>query len=259
MNTRLGKSSSFAFSKSFQPVTTCLLIILLWQLVVWGFALPKYIVPTPVDVWEAFIHQPSVILRHTWVTLQEIVAGLVLGSVFGVVSALLMLLSHRLNRWMMPILIVSQAIPVFALAPVLMLWFGYGMASKVVMSAIIIFFPITVCCYDGLNNTPNGFIELGKTFHLSRWQMLWRVRFPAAMPALASGFRVSVVIAPIGAVIGEWVGASEGIGYFMLQSNARMQTADMFSGLVVLSMLSICLYFSVNYCLTRWIDWDLSD
>lgn len=242
-----------------QAVCTTLMILALWKLVVMGFHLPKYILPLPMDVWMAFAHQPEVIFQHTWVTLQEIIVGLVLGVLVGIMSSLLMLMSARLNRWMMPILIISQAIPVFALAPILMLWFGYGMASKVVMSAIIIFFPITVCCYDGLRNTPKGYIELAQTFGLTRWQILWRVRFPAALPALASGLKVAVVIAPIGAVIGEWVGASAGLGYFMLQSNARMQTAEMFSALAVLSLLSVILYFSINYLLNRWINWDLSD
>ncbi|MFV0576438.1 MAG: ABC transporter permease [Vibrio sp.] len=245
-----------SLNKAVHALMTCAVILILWQAIVVLFALPKFIVPSPFDVFQSIVSQPANLLRHTWVTLQEILLGLVLGCWIGVSASLCMLMSKTLNRWLMPILIISQAIPVFALAPVLMLWFGYGMASKIVMSAIIIFFPITVCCYDGLNNTPKGYLELGQTFQLTRWQMLWRIRFPAALPALASGLRVAVVIAPIGAVIGEWVGASSGLGYFMLQSNARMQTADMFAALTVLSLVSISLYFIVNYLLNRLINWD---
>ncbi|OEF30150.1 ABC transporter permease [Vibrio rumoiensis] len=242
-----------------QMVITFAVILSIWQLCVVLFNLPKYIVPSPLNVWVSLHDQASLLLRHSIVTLQEIGLGLLLGVVLGLSSALILLLNSTINRWLLPVLIISQAIPVFALAPVLMLWFGYGIASKVVMSAIIIFFPITVCCYDGLKNTPKGYLELAKTFGLTPWQTLWRVKLPSALPALGSGLCVAVVIAPIGAVIGEWVGASAGLGYYMLQSNARMQTADMFAALFILSCLSIFLYFLTDFLLNRFIVWTASE
>ena len=163
--------------------------------------------------------------------------------------------SRTLSSWLLPVLIVSQAIPVFALAPILMLWFGYGMASKVVMAALIIFFPVTSACYDGLRRTPNEWIELANTMEASKLQMLWQIRLPAAMPSLASGLRVAAATAPIGAVIGEWVGSSRGLGYLMLHANARMQVDTVFAALIVLACLSLFLYFGVDYLLRRLIYW----
>lgn len=143
-------------------------ILGLWQLIVVAFNMPSFILPAPVDVLNRLLSRYDVLLVHTWVTAQEILLGLGLGLSMGLLFALQMLLFEPLKRWLLPILIASQAIPVFAIAPVLMLWLGYGIASKVVMAAIIIFFPVTTCCYDGLRNTPSGYLDLAKTMGASK-------------------------------------------------------------------------------------------
>ena len=232
------------------------IILGLWQLVVVVFDMPSFILPKPLDVFERLISRFDVLMKHTLVTGQEIVLGLLIGLSMGLFFALQMLLFKPLKRWLLPILSVSQAIPVFAIAPVLMLWLGYGIASKVVMAAIIIFFPVTTCCYDGLRNTPTGYLDLAKTMWASKWQMLKHIQLPAALPTLASGIRVAVVIAPIGAVAGEWVGSSEGLGYLMLQANARMIIDEMFAALFILALLSVSLYFITDKLLKKLIPWE---
>ena len=174
----------------------------------------------------------------------------------GLCFALQMLLFKPIKRWLLPILITSQAIPVFAIAPILMIWLGYGISSKIVMAAMIIFFPVTTCCYDGLKNTPTGYLDLAKTMGATKWKMLRHIQLPAALPTLASGIRVAVVIAPIGAVAGEWVGSSEGLGYLMLQANARMLIDEMFAALFILSALSVSLYFITDKLLKKLIPWE---
>ncbi len=231
-------------------------ILGLWQLVVVVFEMPSFILPAPAEVFIKLIERYDVLLKHTWVTAQEILLGLLLGLSMGLFFALQMLMFDPLKRWLLPILIASQAIPVFAIAPVLMLWLGYGIASKVVMAAIIIFFPVTTCCYDGLRNTPAGYLDLAKTMGASKWQLLRHIQLPAALPTLASGIRVAVVIAPIGAVVGEWVGSSEGLGYLMLQANARMIIDEMFAALFILAVLSISLYFVTDKLLKKAIPWE---
>lgn len=121
------------------------------------------------------------------------------------------------------------------------------------MAILIIYFPVTAACYDGLRNTPKAWLDLAKTFKPSPWRLLLKVRLPAALPAFASGFRIAVSIAPIGAVIGEWVGSSEGLGYLMIQANARMQVDLMFASLLILVAISLCLYFSIDWLLSRFI------
>lgn len=226
-----------------------------WQGIVSLFQLPGFILPAPFAVFRKLIQRHDVLLSHAAVTISEIVLGLAFGLGIGLVCALMMLLFNPVKRWLLPLLIASQAIPVFAIAPILMLWLGYGIASKVVMAAIIIFFPVTTCCYDGLRHTPQGYLDLAKTMNATTWQMLWHIRLPAALPALASGIRVAVVVAPIGAVVGEWVGASEGLGYLMLQANARMMIDEMFAALLILAGLSVSLYFATDYLLKRAIPW----
>ena len=136
-----------------------------------------------------------------------------------------------------------------------MVWFGYGMLSKVIMASLVIFFPVASACYDGLRQTPKTWLELAHTMQASAWQQLWQIRLPSALPALASGLRVAASIAPIGAVVGEWVGSSAGLGYMMLQANGRMQTDLMFACLFVLAWMAVILYFSLDAVLRRWIRW----
>lgn len=233
------------------------IILSLWQAVVMVFELPAFILPGPLDVFAKLLQRYDVLFKHTLVTAQEIILGLFLGLFMGLFFALQMLLFKPVKHWLLPILIASQAIPVFALAPVLMLWLGYGITSKIVMAALIIFFPVTTCCFDGLRNTPPGYLDLAQTMGATKWQMLRHIQFPASLPTLSSGIRVAVVIAPIGAIAGEWVGSSEGLGYLMLQANARMMIDEMFAALFILSLLSVLLYFVVEKLLKKFIPWEV--
>lgn len=238
-----------------RTIISTLVVITIWQSIVIIFAMPSFILPAPLAVFERLIERHEVLFKHTLVTAQEIVFGLLLGLFMGLFFALQMLLFKPVKHWLLPVLIASQAIPVFAIAPVLMLWLGYGMASKVVMAALIIFFPVTTCCYDGLRNTPKGYLDLAQTMGTTKWQLLRHIQLPASLPTLASGIRVAVVIAPIGAVAGEWVGSSAGLGYLMLQANARMMIDEMFAALLILSALSILLYFVTDKALKKLIPW----
>lgn len=251
-------TNNVRFKSIFNLAVTLCVILGLWQAVVIVFAMPSFILPAPLEVFEKLIQRRDVLFKHTFVTATEIVLGLLLGLFMGLFFALQMLLFTPIKRWLLPILITSQAIPVFAIAPLLMIWLGYGIASKIVMAAIIIFFPVTTCCYDGLRNTPSGYLDLVKTMGASKWQRLRHIQFPASLPTLASGIRVAVVIAPIGAVAGEWVGSSEGLGYLMLQANARMMVDEMFAALLILSVLSVALYFVTDRLLKKCIPWSVS-
>lgn len=257
-----GLTKSFKSSdKTLPPVLrilfTFMIIIAIWQAIVVLFDLPSFILPEPLAVFERLITRYEVLLKHSWVTTREILLGLLLGLSMGLCFALQMLLFKPIKRWLLPILITSQAIPVFAIAPILMIWLGYGISSKIVMAAMIIFFPVTTCCYDGLKNTPTGYLDLAKTMGATKWKMLRHIQLPAALPTLASGIRVAVVIAPIGAVAGEWVGSSEGLGYLMLQANARMLIDEMFAALFILSALSVSLYFITDKLLKKLIPWEV--
>lgn len=230
-------------------------LTLVWEAVVLVTTVPPYILPGPVTVAKAAVAQANPLLDHAIITLVEIVAGLLIGTLLGASSALLMIASLSLKRWLLPLLVISQAIPVFALAPVLILWFGYGMASKIAMAVLIIFFPVTAAFYDGLRNTEPEWLELARVMNAGPFATIRHIRIPAALPAFASGLRVATAVAPIGAVVGEWVGASKGLGFYMLHANARMQTDTMFAALAVLAIVALALYFTVDRIMIHVVYW----
>ncbi len=230
-------------------------LLVFWQGIIWITHVPRFILPSPFDVYMVLTERYALIAEHTLTTAIEIILGLLLGSTAGFLSALLLQAVRAIRPWLMPVLVISQAIPVFALAPILMLWFGYGMVSKVIMASLIIFFPVTAACYDGLRQTPRTWLYLAQTMQASAWQQLRYIRLPASLPSLASGLRVAASIAPIGAIVGEWVGSSSGLGYLMLQANARMQVDVMFACLFVLAVMALLVYFSMDYILRKSIPW----
>lgn len=218
----------------------------LWWLLVVLSGLPPFILPGPGRVAEAlWVHRAS-IAENAAVTLFEVLAGLVLGAGLGAATAILLALFPLARRIIRPMLVFFQAVPVFALAPILTLWFGYGIWSKLVMALIIIFFPVTSAFYDGLTRTPQGYLDLARVMQASPLAVMRRIRIPQALPALGSGLRLAAVYAPIGAVIGEWVGASQGLGYLMLLANGRAQTDVMFAALLVLATMTVLLHLAVN-------------
>ncbi len=229
-------------------------IFLLWQLIVSLFNLPPYILPTPWDVLHTWYERFPLIMFETKITVIETLLGLLLGVVLGCMAALAMAFFRPFSYWLFPILIISQAIPTFAIAPLLVIWFGYGMASKIATTVIMIFFPITSAFYDGLRSTEPGWLDLAKTMNAKKWRFFWYIRIPAALPHFASGLRVATAIAPIGAIVGEWVGASQGLGFLMLNANARMQIDLMFAGLFTLVIFSLILYFIIDIYLKS-ISW----
>ena len=234
---------------------TVLTVGLAWQGLVMLTGVAPFILPGPLAVIGALSGSFGLLLTHAGTTLAEILLGLALGTVLGAISALVLAHFRPARRWLLPLLVASQAVPVFALAPVLVLWLGFGMASKVAMAVLIIFFPVTAAFYDGLIRTDTGWLQLARFMGASPWRTLLHLRVPAALPACASGLRVATAVAPIGAVVGEWVGASAGLGYLMLHANARMQVDLMFAALLVLAVMALALYFAVDRLLRLATPW----
>lgn len=251
----MGAVLTAMLAKTLRPITLTAGLLGLWQAGVWISEAPPYILPGPLSVARVLVDKAGLLAYHAGVTGAEIVLGLLCGTFLGAASAILISTFRPVRRWLMPVLVISQALPVFALAPLLTLWFGYGMASKVAMATLIIFFPVTSAFYDGLRRTVPGWLDLARTMDADRFAVLRVIRLPAALPAFGSGLRVAAAIAPIGAVVGEWVGSSAGLGYLMLNANARMQIGTVFAALAVLAALSLLLYFTVDRGLQRLLRW----
>ena len=230
-------------------ITTAILLTL-WAGIVWIFDLPHYILPGPERVISALWTRPELFVHHALITAAEISAGLALGGIFGLAVACLIADSPRLQRWTMPALVISQALPVFALAPILMLWLGYGFASKLAMTTLIVFFPVTAATLSGFRALPSSWSDTITALRGQRLRIFWQVRFPLALPFAGSGLRIAASVAPIGAVVGEWMGSAGGLGYLMLHANGRGQTDVLFAALVVLCGLALLIWGITNH-LTR--------
>ncbi len=232
-----------------------LILLILWQIIVMAFHLPPYILPAPIQVLQTLFLDRVLILTQTIPTLIETLLGFLFGALFGVLSAIFIMYFRPARLWFLPILLISQAIPTFAIAPILVVWFGYGITSKIITTIIMLFFPITNSFYDGLRRTNFVWLDLAKTMNGSKKQTLLHIQIPAALPSLATGLRVAAAIAPIGAIVGEWVGSSRGLGFLMLNANARLQINLMFAALFVIALLTLSLYFIVDRLLKFAIPW----
>ncbi|MAY33871.1 MAG: ABC transporter permease [Rhodovulum sp.] len=235
-------------------ILSALLGVAVWQAVVWATGLPRFILPGPGLVATTIWKSRALIAEHALITMTEVIAGLILGTVLGALSAVGLAASKWARTLVRPMLVFSQAIPVFALAPILTLWFGYGLGSKVVMALIIIYFPVTSSFFDALMRPNRDWIGLARVMGASPARIMWHIRIPAALPGLASGVRLAAVYAPIGAIIGEWVGASKGLGYLMLLANGRAKTDLMFAALIVLAVFTILIHAVVSRIATRLLE-----
>ncbi|SET05146.1 ABC transporter permease [Oceanicella actignis] len=218
----------------------------LWEAAARLGAAPPYILPAPSRVVQTAWRARALLAEHAAATAAEILAGLAIGAALGIGAALAMAASRPLERALRPALTVSQALPVFALAPMLTLWMGYGMAPKIAMAVLIIFFPVASAFHDGLRGADPAWIELARNLGARPGAILLRIRAPAAAPHLAAGLRIAATTAPIGAVVGEWVGSGRGLGYLMLLANGRAQTDLMFAALAVLAALALALRAGVE-------------
>ncbi len=235
-------------------LASALLGVAIWQAVVTLGDMQKFILPGPGLVAETLWKSRVTILENTWVTFVEVMLGLVLGALIGGLSAILLASSRTVRALVRPLLVFVQAIPVFALAPILNLWFGFGMTSKVVMSLIIVYFPVTSAFFDGLVRANPDWLGLARVMGANKWRVMLHVRIPAARAGFASGLRLAAVYAPIGAIIGEWVGASKGLGYLMLLANGRAKIDLMFAALIVLAVMTMCLHALTDKFCRKFLD-----
>lgn len=230
-------------------------LCLFWQGLVSAFDMPHYILPGPGAVFQTLVSSPGLFLKHGLITATEIVLALIIGLAAGFGTGVLVWQSAPAERWLWPLLLASQAVPVFAIAPLLVIWLGYGLASKVTMAVLIVFFPVTVAVVEGLRRIGPYWPEQAKLMRAKPWPFFWQVQLPASLSTIGVGARIAAATAPIGAVVGEWVGASGGLGYLMLHANARMQIPSVFAALFCLLVFTLSLYALVNLTTRKLLFW----
>lgn len=220
-------------------------LVLLWQ---WYASQPDIdaqILPTPLAVWGVLMGQRDILWQHMLVTLQETLIGFALALVAGVIFGTLIDFSPWLRRAIYPLLVASQTIPIITLAPLLVLWFGFGLVSKSIVVLLVCFFPIVVALADGLRSADPELIRLFRAFGAGPLRIFWTVRLPGALPSLFSGVRIAIAYSVIGAIFGEYVGASAGLGFYMQLKQHSFATAGVLAAIVVTALLSIALFASV--------------
>ncbi len=241
-------------TKTATILASMLLGLALWQAIVTLTGVPRFILPGPGLVAETLWNSHALIAEHAIITITEVLAGLILGAILGGLSAIGLASSRIARNLIRPMMVFSQAIPVFALAPILTLWLGYGISSKIAMALIIIYFPVTSAFFDALMRSPATWLDLARVMGGTPARILWHIRIPAALPGFASGLRLAAVYAPIGAIIGEWVGASKGLGYLMLLANGRAKIDLMFASLIVLAVFTLLLHAGVDQFCRHFLD-----
>jgi NitT/TauT family transport system permease protein len=227
------------------PAAGLVLLIAIWHLYVVLFDVPQAVLPKPMQVLDASIANWRIVVSEGWVTLLESLYGFVLAFVLGVPLAVAIAGSRTLNLMFYPLLIATQSLPKVALAPLILVWLGTGMESKLAIAWLVAFFPIVVDTATGLRNTPAEFLDLATAVRASALQTFWKIRFPAALPFVISGSKVAITLAVIGAVIGEFIGSNEGLGNLLLVANSQVNVSLAFACLIGLAVIGIGLYAAV--------------
>jgi NitT/TauT family transport system permease protein len=227
------------------PLLGIAAIVVLWQVYVSAFGVNRIVLPGPLDIARAALANWPILMRETWPTFLESVLGFALAVAIGIPVAVCVANSRVLNLTLYPILIATQSIPKVAVAPIILVWFGLGLQSKLVIAFLVAFFPIVVDTATGMRATPAGLLELARSLRASPLQIFLKVQFPAALPSIFAGAKVAVTLAVIGAVIGEFVGSLNGLGNLLLTANSQLDSPLAWAALVWLSVLGIVLFGAV--------------
>jgi len=242
--------------KRYAPSLSLLaLAVGVWEVVVRVRNVPDYLFPAPSAVASAFGSDGRLLASATWVTVREIVLGFALAVVVALALAILIHFSALLRRALLPILVLSQTVPTVLLAPILAILFGFGLTPKLIVVAVVCFFPIVVNAVDGLRSTDAELVRMMRTLDADRAAIFRRVELPGALPAIFSGTRIAATYAAVGAVFGEWSGSSAGLGFVVLQSEPSLDTARIFAAVLILSALALALYGAVSLAERLLIPW----
>jgi ABC-type nitrate/sulfonate/bicarbonate transport system permease component len=231
--------------RAFPAALLALMVLAAWEVLVRLFGVPAFLLPGPLSIAGAFWESRGLLLEHAVPTASEALLGFAGAAVAGLVSGLLINRSAIAERTLYPWLVVSQTLPIIAIAPILVTWFDYGPLPKVLVVVLFCFFPITVATVDGLRATDPDLIRLMRSFGATRRRIFYMVEVPGALPFLFGGVRLAVTYSVIGAVVGEWVGSSEGLGFLMIQDKSQFEIARLFAEIAVLSAMGVALFLLV--------------
>lgn len=244
------KRVSLHWSRIGPPLITAILLLVVWQTVVTWWEIPKWLLPSPIDILNEGIANFSRLFAHSAATIKVALIGLAVGSSFGVLLAILLHIIPVLKRGIYPLLILSQNIPTIALAPLLIIWFGYGLLPKIIVITLVCFFPIVVSMLDGFRQTDRNMLNYMQMIGASRKDIFIKLEIPSVLPFLFAGLKISATYSVMGAVIGEWLGAREGLGVYMTLAISSFRTDRVFVAIAVIVMISL-VFFGMILLLER--------
>jgi NitT/TauT family transport system permease protein len=233
------------WQRSLYPVAGLVIILVVWQIYTSWSGISRIVLPSPVDIGLVSFQRYDLLLKETWPTLIETILGFGLALLIGIPLAVCVANSRLLNLAIYPILVATQSVPKVAIAPIVLVWFGLGIESKLALAFLVAFFPVVVDTATGLQATPPGLLELARSLRASPLQVFMKVQIPAALPFMFAGAKVAITLAVIGAVIGEFVGSVSGLGNLLLSANSQLEGPLAWAALVWLSVLGIVLFAAV--------------
>lgn len=238
------------------PAAGLAVFIIVWELLVHVNNVPEYRLPAPSVIAAEFVDKFPLLMKHAGVTVAESVIGFVLGVLLAVVVAVAMSMVKQVRHTLYPFLIISQTVPLVVIAPLLAIWFGFGFVPKVIMSVVVVFFPVAVSLTEGLEAYDTDLAELMRTMKASRWQIYRLVRLPGAMPNFFAGMKISAAYCVMGAVISEWTGATMGLGIYLSRAMSSFETAALFANIVLIVILSLALFGAVSFAEKKALPWN---
>lgn len=232
--------------------------LVIWQILVTILDVPTYLLPKPTEILETIIDNFSSLMSHTWITGYEMILGYLMAIAIAIPLAVAITSYRRFDRFITPILLFFQTVPKIAIAPLFLVWFGFGPFPKVLVAFLISFFPIVIDTAIGLRSISTEMIDLARSMGATKLQLFMRFRFPTSLPYVFSGLKVAATLAVVGAVVGEFVGADKGLGYLLLVSNSNLDTPLLFASIVCLTALGLILFYVIELLEHLFIPWHVS-
>ncbi|MFF3785812.1 ABC transporter permease [Streptomyces sp. NPDC001933] len=254
----VGERFARAAEQSWRPVALLLACFAVWWVISAAELVKPYLVPSPGATLDVLTGKADYLWQHTWVTTYETLLGFLIAVAVGVLAAVVMVYSSTVERTLYPVLLFAQVVPKIAIAPLFVVWLGFGIGPKILIAVLIAFFPVVISMVTGLKAVDPEMLQLSATMGARPWQTFLKIRFPASLPHLFSGLKVAVTLAVTGAVVGEFVGANEGLGYVILQANGNLDTPMLFAGLLVMSLIGVVLFVAVEIAETLLLPWHAS-
>lgn len=241
------------------PAAFVLLLLAVWEIVAQFGDVPEYILPAPTAIGARVISSWAVLWDATLITTSEVLAGFAIGVALGIGLAIPIAYSPLVRNTLYPLIVASQAVPKIAIAPLLVLWLGFDIWPKIAVTALMVFFPVTVTAAEGFTSVDRNLLDLLRSVHATPAQIFFRIRFPHALPHIFSGLRVGITLAVVGAVVGEWVGADSGLGYLLTYANTLLDSTLLFAALFLLVVLGVVLFLIVDLAEGVLVPWHQDD